>query len=110
MLGKAGKFRGLLGQCALALVRVPALLCEVEMHLLVDVLSLRVEFLEDLSKNVDCLLAAQACALRLEFLQEVLGGHGFPDKVSAHCILGQLHIAETEKGTNACFLCFFSTF
>lgn len=64
------------------------------MHLLIDVLPLWVKPLQDLGKHVDCLLAAEACALSLELLQQVFSGHGLPDEIPAHGILCQLHITE----------------
>lgn len=64
------------------------------MHLVIDVLPLWVEPLQDLCEHVDCLLAAEACALSLELLQQVFSGHGLPDEIPAHGILRQLHITE----------------
>lgn len=63
------------------------------MHFVVDVLALWVEALQDLRQHVDRLLAAQAGALGLELLQQVLGGHGLADEVAAHSFLRQLHVA-----------------
>lgn len=70
------------------------------MHLVVDVFALWVEPLQDLSQHVDGLLAAQPRALRLELLQEVLGGHRFPDQVPPDCILRQLHVAAEQRNTD----------
>ena len=72
---------------------------EVEVHLVVDVLPLWVEPLEDLSQHVDRLLAAQACALGLELLQQVFGRHGLPDQVASHGLLCQLHVAGERRVT-----------
>lgn len=71
-------------------------LSEVEVHLVIDVLPLWVEPLQDLGEYIDCLLTAEACALRLELLQQVFGGHGLPDEIPAHGILRQLHITKGE--------------
>lgn len=49
------------------------------MHFVVDVFALRVEAFQNLRQHVDSLLTAQASALGLEFLQQVFGGHRFPD-------------------------------
>lgn len=73
------------------------LLRQVKVHLVVDDLALWVEPLQDLGQHVDRLLAAQPRALRLELLQEVFGGHRFPDQVSADCILRQLHVAVEQR-------------
>lgn len=67
------------------------------MHLVVDDLALWVEPLQDLGQHVDGLLAAQPRALRLELLQEVFGGHRFPDQVSPDCFLRQLHVAAEQR-------------
>lgn len=67
------------------------------MHLVVDVLALRVEALEDLRQHVDGLLAAQARALGLELLQQVFGGHRLADQVAPHRFFGQLHITGGGK-------------
>lgn len=69
-------------------------LSEVEVHLFIDVLPLWVKPLQDLGKHVDRLLAAEACALSLELLQQVFSGHGLPDEIPAHGILRQLHITK----------------
>lgn len=69
------------------------------MHLVVDVFALWVEPLEDLGQHVDGLLAAQPCALGLELLQEVFGGHRFPDQIPPDCFLGQLHVAAEQRNT-----------
>lgn len=69
------------------------------MHLVVDVFPLGVEFLEDLCKDVDRLLAAQSCAFGLELLQQVFCGHGLPDQITAYGLLRQLHVTESKKGT-----------
>lgn len=66
------------------------------MHFVVDVLALWVEALQDLCQHVDRLLAAQAGALGLELLQQVLGGHWFADEVAPHRFLRQLHVAAEE--------------
>lgn len=69
------------------------------MHLVVDVLPLRVEAFEDLGQDVDRLLAAQASPLGLELLQQVLGGHGLPDQVATHRLLRQLNVTvERQDG------------
>lgn len=74
-----------------------ALLSEIEVHLVVDVLPLWVELLEDLCKNIDRLLTAQSSAFGLELLQQVFSGHGFSDQITAHCLLSQLHITERQE-------------
>lgn len=71
-------------------------LCEVEVHLVIDVLPLWVEPLQDLGEHVDCLLAAEARSLSLELLQQVFSGHGLPDKIPAHGIFCQQHITKGE--------------
>lgn len=71
-------------------------LSEVEVHLFIDVLPLWVKPLQDLGEDVDCLLAAEACALSLELLQQVFSGHGLPDEIPAHGIFRQLHITKEE--------------
>lgn len=58
------------------------------MHLVVDVLALRVETLEDLRQHVDGLLAAQTRTLGLELLQQVFGGHRFADQVAPNRFFG----------------------
>lgn len=68
------------------------LLCEVEVHFVIDHLALWIETLQDLSEHVDRLLAAQTCALCLELLQQVFGGHRLTDQVAAHSFLRQLHV------------------
>lgn len=68
------------------------------MHLVVDVFPLWVEFLEDLCEDVDCLLTAQSSAFSLELLQQVFSGHGLPDQITAHSLLRQLHVTESETG------------
>lgn len=73
------------------------LLSEIEVHLVVDVLPLWVELLEDLCKNIDRLLTAQSSAFGLELLQQVFSGHGFSDQITAHRLLGQLHITERQE-------------
>lgn len=62
------------------------------MHFVIDVFAFRVEPLQDLGQHVDRLLIAQTCALRLELLQQVFGGHGFSDQVASHCLLCQLNV------------------
>lgn len=76
------------------------LLRQVKVHLVADVFALWVEPLQDLGQHVDGLLAAQARALRLELLQEVFGGHWFPDQVSPDCFLRQLHVAAEQRTTD----------
>ena len=61
---------------------VRRLLREVEVHFIVYVLALRIEPLQDLCQHVDSLLTAQPCALGLELLQQVFGGHRFTDQVT----------------------------
>lgn len=72
------------------------------MHLVVDVFALWVEPLQDLCQDVDRLLAAQPGAFRLELLQEVFGGHRFPDQVPPDRFLRQLHVTAQQKKTG-CF-------
>lgn len=62
------------------------------MHFVVDVLALWIEAFEDLCQHVDGLLAAQTCALGLELLQQVFGGHWFTDQVPPDRLLCQLHV------------------
>lgn len=70
------------------------------MHLVVHVFALGVESLQDLRQHVDRLLAAQPGPLRLELLQEVFGGHRFPDQVPADRFLCQLHVAAGQNNTD----------
>lgn len=73
------------------------LLCQVKVHLVADVFALWVQPLQDLGQHVDSLLAAQPRALCLELLQEVFGGHRFPDQVPSDCFLRQLHVAAAQR-------------
>lgn len=70
------------------------------MHLVVDVFALWVEPLQDLGQHVDGLFAAQPRAFRLELLQEIFGGHRFPDQVPPDCFLCQLHVAAEQRNTD----------
>ena len=68
------------------------------MHLVIDVLPLWIELLEDLGEHVDCLVATESCALCLELLQQVLGGHGLANQIPTYGFFCQLHItAEREE-------------
>lgn len=62
------------------------------MHFVVHVLALWIEALQDLCQHIDSLLTAQTCALGLELLQQVFGGHRFADQVASDRLLCQLHI------------------
>lgn len=69
-----------------SITRFPQLLSEVEMHFIIHILALWVKTLEDLCQHIDGLLTAQACALGLELLQQVLRGHWFTDQVASYCV------------------------
>lgn len=76
------------------------LLRQVKVHLVVDIFALWVEPLQDLGQHVDGLLAAQPRALRLELLQEIFGGHRFPDQVPPDCFLRELHVTAEQRTTD----------
>lgn len=79
--------------------REGSLLLEGEVHLVADDLALGVEAFEDLGEDVDGGVAAQPCPLRLEFFQQILGGHRLAGQVPPHRLLRQLHLpAEGAQG------------
>lgn len=69
-----------------------SLLLEEEVHLICDELPLGVEALEQLGQGVNGGVAAQPCALGLELLEKILGGHRLPGQVPAHGLLRQLYL------------------
>lgn len=77
------------------------------MHLVVDIFALWVEPLQNLGQHVDGLFAAQPRALCLKLLEEVFGGHRFPDQVPSDCFLCQLHVAAEQRNTDVFFLMYF---
>lgn len=68
------------------------------MHFIIYILALRIEPPQDLCQDIDSLLAAQTCALGLELLQQVFGGHRFADQVATDRLLCKLQVTTGTDG------------